>query len=74
MNATCEKRRTQAEREPPARSASEGQSKPSLARRAGGAVLIILAGYLLFAHGCHGDEDNELFTSFRQALSRLCQN
>jgi hypothetical protein len=21
----------------------------------------MLAGYLLFAHGCHGDEDNELF-------------
>jgi hypothetical protein len=21
----------------------------------------IVAGYLLFAHGCHGDEDNELF-------------
>jgi hypothetical protein len=20
-----------------------------------------LAGYLLFCHGCHGDEDNELF-------------
>jgi hypothetical protein len=23
---------------------------------------LILAGYLLFCHGCHGDEDNELFT------------
>jgi hypothetical protein len=23
--------------------------------------LLLLAGYLLFAHGCHGDEDNELF-------------
>jgi hypothetical protein len=23
--------------------------------------LFLLAGYLLFAHGCHGDEDHELF-------------
>jgi hypothetical protein len=23
--------------------------------------MLLLAGYLLFAHGCHGDEDNELF-------------
>src|SRR5438034_8075882 len=28
------------------------------------AVLLLLAGYLLFCHGCHGDEDNELFTAF----------
>src|SRR5947209_608816 len=36
---------------------------PVIARRGGwlfGAV-ILLAGYLLFCHGCHGDEDNELF-------------
>jgi hypothetical protein len=25
------------------------------------ALALLLAGYLLFAHGCHGDEDNELF-------------
>jgi hypothetical protein len=25
------------------------------------AVLALAAGYLLFSHGCHGDEDNELF-------------
>jgi hypothetical protein len=25
------------------------------------AGLILLGGYLLFSHGCHGDEDNELF-------------
>ena len=25
--------------------------------------LLLLAGYLLFAHGCHGDEDNELFSA-----------
>lgn len=24
-------------------------------------ALVFLAGYLLFCHGCHGDEDNELF-------------
>lgn len=24
-------------------------------------VFVTLAGYLLFAHGCHGDEDTELF-------------
>ena len=23
-------------------------------------AVLLLAGYLLFAHGCHGDEDNEL--------------
>ena len=27
------------------------------------AILLLLAGFLLFAHGCHGDEDTELFTS-----------
>lgn len=26
-------------------------------------ALVLLAGYLVFAHGCHGDEDDELFTS-----------
>jgi hypothetical protein len=25
-------------------------------------ALALLAGHLLFAHGCHGDEDHELFT------------
>lgn len=24
-------------------------------------ALALLAGYLLLCHGCHGDEDNELF-------------
>jgi hypothetical protein len=24
------------------------------------AVVLLLTGYLLVAHGCHGDEDNEL--------------
>jgi hypothetical protein len=31
--------------------------------RGGGFLLLLLAGYLLFCHGCHGDEDNELFTA-----------
>jgi len=30
--------------------------------------LALLAGYLLFCHGCHGDEDNELFASYIQPL------
>ena len=25
------------------------------------AIFLLLAGYLLFAHGCHPDEDTELF-------------
>ncbi len=25
------------------------------------AAALVLGGYLLFAHGCHGDEDSELF-------------
>lgn len=29
-------------------------------------LLVLIAGYLLFAHlGCHGDEDNELFALLR---------
>ena len=32
-------------------------------------AFILLAGYLLFAHGCHpGDHDNELFAWARKAL------
>jgi hypothetical protein len=35
-------------------------------------ALALLAGYLLFCHGCHGDEDNELFARLRhQAAERL---
>ena len=26
-------------------------------------AFLLLGGYLLFAHGCHGDEDNELFAA-----------
>jgi len=28
-------------------------------------ALALLAGYLLSCHGCHGDEDNELFVATR---------
>ena len=38
-------------------SVGAGKLRPVL-RRVG---LLLLAGYLLFSHGCHGDEDNELF-------------
>jgi hypothetical protein len=31
-------------------------------------VALALAGYLLFAHGCHGDEDNELFARLSGTL------
>ena len=31
-------------------------------------VLALLAGYLLFCHGCHGDEDNELFVRAQNVL------
>src|SRR5205085_7537137 len=29
-------------------------------------AVVILGGYLLFAHGCHGDEDNELLAAAAQ--------
>jgi hypothetical protein len=29
------------------------------------AALVLLTGYFLFCHGCHGDEDNELFARLR---------
>lgn len=36
------------------------------------AIVLALSGYLLLAHGCHGDEDTELFTGARHmpALSQ----
>ena len=37
------------------------QLKPLAALRARGLILAALAVLVLFAHGCHGDEDNELF-------------
>jgi hypothetical protein len=36
-------------------------SRPPGTRRSRWAVLLLVAGYLLFCHGCHGDEDDELF-------------
>ena len=30
-----------------------------------GAALVFVAGYALFCHGCHGDEDNELLSAVR---------
>jgi hypothetical protein len=54
-----------------ARRASEGESahrlrvglvsEPATGRGWLWLPMALLLGYLLFAHGCHGDEDNELF-------------
>jgi len=45
--------------------------RPRLKRKLGRLVaLLIVAGYLLFAHGCHGDEDNELFNAVRTVSIR----
>jgi hypothetical protein len=41
------------------------EKSPSLRRRWLWVALVLLAGYLLFCHGCHGDEDNELFIGAR---------
>jgi hypothetical protein len=32
-------------------------------------LLTVVAGLLILAHGCHGDEDNELFNSAATALT-----
>jgi len=32
--------------------------------------VLLLGGFLFLAHGCHGDEDNELFAFFRDWLMR----
>jgi hypothetical protein len=42
---------------------------PQRKRRIYAAAALLLAGYLLFAHGCHGDEDNELFAGLADALA-----
>ena len=34
-----------------------------------GVILLLLAGFLLFAHGCHGDKDTELSTPLRTIAS-----
>ena len=31
-------------------------------------LALALGGYLLFAHGCHGDEDNELWARLRAVV------
>jgi hypothetical protein len=31
-------------------------------------LFLVITGYLLFAHGCHGDQDNELFAR----LGEIC--
>jgi hypothetical protein len=31
------------------------------------AAVLLVCGWLLFAHGCHGDEDNELFARLLSA-------
>jgi hypothetical protein len=33
-------------------------------------VLVLLAAYLVFCHGCHGDEDNELLAAAQQKAHR----
>jgi hypothetical protein len=44
------------------------------ARRRVWVALALVAGYLLFCHGCHGDEDNELFASIRARISDTTAN
>jgi hypothetical protein len=34
------------------------------------AAFLLAAGLLIFAHGCHGDEDNELFTAIATLVTR----
>jgi hypothetical protein len=63
-------RRSGFQPDPPSPEASARERHFSLARLAGAAALVILAGYLLFAHGCHGDEDNELFSIVRWVAQR----
>jgi hypothetical protein len=50
----------------PEKRSSRWDAVPVVARFA---LALLLAGYLLFAHGCHGDEDNELFGA---AVPRTC--
>jgi hypothetical protein len=34
-------------------------------------LVLILGGYLLFCHGCHADEDNELRAATNMAANQL---
>lgn len=55
----------------PVRLAPPERAAPVARRRRVWVALALLAGYLLFCHGCHGDEDNELFVGGRnQAVMR----
>ena len=48
------------------------ERRPAPPKRRGwmyAAAVLLLAGYLLFAHGCHRDEDIELFTVVRASLA-----
>jgi hypothetical protein len=44
------------------------QTEPTTSRGWLWLPMLLLLGYLLFAHGCHGDEDNELFIKFQRAV------
>ena len=49
---------------PTGRSPADESVRCSSLKRRGwlyGLLVLLLAGYLLFCHGCHGDEDTELF-------------
>ncbi len=50
----------------PLRLREAGEEPQRSRRRRVVAAMVVLAGYLLFCHGCHGDEDNELFAVIRQ--------
>jgi hypothetical protein len=39
-------------------------------RRLAWPALLILAGFLLFCHGCHGDEDTELLVKAHEKAHR----
>jgi hypothetical protein len=53
----------------PVRRPEAGQRR----RRWAWVVLALAAGYLLFCHGCHGDEDNELFMGSRKPAAELAR-
>lgn len=45
----------------------EEERPPTTRHRRYLAIFLLVAGYLLFCHGCHGDEDNELFARLKAA-------
>ncbi len=47
-------------------SPSLARHKARLTRWGGWLGFLLLAGHLLFCHGCHGDEDNELCAPLRE--------